>query len=293
MKEEIIWKLNILYSITGLPLTLIEETGKLQASFPIGSQKYFMPYNFQELLTVFYNENPKSDISIANLCAGFSWAMIRLQNHLYLIIGPASAISLKTQNIIELINHYIPTGMVAEYLSMTMSSPRTSYHKLQNIAALAKFLFTGHITQIDTLSSESIGSYFIGQENLYSLQQMEEVFLSNPSDNIPTNYSTHTQFCCDYINQHFHEKINVNRLAGLTFLNRTSLSDKFKKETGMSIPDYINNKRLEEAKYLLANTPMALADISSYLQYSTQSYFTVKFKQYCNLTPQQWRDGMR
>ena len=293
MKEELAWKLNILYSVTGLPLTLIEETGNILISFPSGNQKYIIPSNFKELLSVFYNENPKSDISIANLCAGFSCALIRLQKHLYLIVGPASAITLKTQNIIELINSYIPTGMVAEFLSMTMSSPRTSYHKLQSIAALARYLCTGQTTQIATLSAESIGSYFIGQENLYSLQQMEQVILKESSENIPKNYSAQTQFCSDYINQHFHEKITVSKLAELTFLNRSSLSDKFKKETGMTIQECINKKRLEEAKYLLANTPMALSDISAYLQYSTQSYFTVKFKQYCKVTPQQWRDGIR
>ncbi|SHL58623.1 AraC-type DNA-binding protein [Anaerocolumna jejuensis DSM 15929] len=293
MKEDILWKLNILYSVTGLPLTLVEEAGNIQASFPSGNQKYFMPSNFKELLQVIHTENPKSEISIANLCAGFSCAIIKLKKYLYLIIGPASAISLKTQNIIELINHYIPTGMAAEFLSMIMSSPRTSYIKLQNIAAMAKYIFTQRITLIDTLSSESIGSYFIGQENLYSLQQMEQVSLSVPIDDISRNYSNQTQFCCNYINQHFHEKINLNILAELTFLNRGSLSYRFRSETGMSIQEYTSRKRLEEAKYLLANTPMALSDISAYLQYSTQSYFTVKFKQYCNVTPQQWRDGIR
>lgn len=103
-------------------------------------------------------------------------------------------------------------------------------------------------------------------------------------------HSMETKKCCNYINQHLYEPISIDQLSKHANLCSKRLSERFKKEMGISIHTYINNLRIEEAKVMLSNSEIPIIEISNILQYSSQSYFTVKFKETCNMTPQKWRN---
>jgi AraC-like DNA-binding protein len=98
-------------------------------------------------------------------------------------------------------------------------------------------------------------------------------------------YSLATKKCCEYIREHLYEKISIGNLSAAVALNRRSLSIYFKRDTGKTILDYINARRLEEARILLKNTGQSISWISEVLQYSTQSYFGKKYKQFFGVTP--------
>ena len=68
------------------------------------------------------------------------------------------------------------------------------------------------------------------------------------------------------------------------------MADRFKKETGQSVADYLHAQKMQEAKYLLRSTDYTLADIAEFLNYASQSYFTKIFRQFTGQTPQQYRD---
>ena len=63
----------------------------------------------------------------------------------------------------------------------------------------------------------------------------------------------------------------------------------FKKETGMCIGDYINLRRLEIAKELLASTDDKIISISSSVGFNNVTYFNRLFKKQTGLTPLQYR----
>ena len=97
--------------------------------------------------------------------------------------------------------------------------------------------------------------------------------------------------CLDYISVHLHEGVTVERLSQVCNLCTRSLSLRFRKELGMGIPEYIHREKLREAEHLLRHTDYSLAEITSYLRYPSQSYFTQIFRKYLGQTPQQYRDG--
>ena len=97
--------------------------------------------------------------------------------------------------------------------------------------------------------------------------------------------------CLDYISVHLHEPIGIEQLARHCGLCSRSLSMRFREEMGMGIPEYIHREKLHEADYLLKNTSLSLAEISSFLNYPSQSYFTQVFKRYRGTTPQRYRDS--
>lgn len=99
--------------------------------------------------------------------------------------------------------------------------------------------------------------------------------------------------CLSYITVHLHEPINLEQLSQHCGLCTRSLSLRFKKEMGMGIPEYIHREKLQEAEYLLLHTDYSLSEITAYLNYPSQSYFTEIFKKYNQTTPQQFRDNRK
>jgi len=71
--------------------------------------------------------------------------------------------------------------------------------------------------------------------------------------------------------------------------SRSHFSHFFKSKTGMSLPEYINMRRVERAKELLLSTDMNNAEIAMSVGYSEPMYFHRAFKKLTNMTPQHYR----
>ena len=99
--------------------------------------------------------------------------------------------------------------------------------------------------------------------------------------------------CIAFISVHLHESIGLEQLSQHCGLCSRSLSLRFRDEIGMGIPEYIHREKLKEAEYLLRHTEYTLSEITSYLNYPSQSYFTQVFKKHLGMTPQQFRDRIR
>ena len=93
----------------------------------------------------------------------------------------------------------------------------------------------------------------------------------------------------NYIEHHLSEPITAEILARELFLSRPYLSMKFKKETGISLTDFIQNEKIEEAKKLLCHSSKSMTAISSYLGFSSPSHFTRVFKKCTGQTPHKYR----
>lgn len=92
-----------------------------------------------------------------------------------------------------------------------------------------------------------------------------------------------------YINQHFKEDITLDELAEIAFLNKYYLVHAFKKYTGLSPINFLIQKRIDEAKNLLTTTNYPVAEISSIIGFSSQSYFSQIFRKNTQMTPLQYR----
>ena len=102
--------------------------------------------------------------------------------------------------------------------------------------------------------------------------------------------SKHVSRCLDYIDRHLNEKILLEQLATHVGLNTSYLSVLFKKETGLSVSDYILRRKLEVAENMLKNSDYNCAEISSFLAFNSQSHFTESFRKKNGVTPKQFRD---
>lgn len=102
-------------------------------------------------------------------------------------------------------------------------------------------------------------------------------------------YSPLINSCCSYIHKHTHESVSLVDLSQLSNMCTRSLSKRFQKETGQSIVNYIQLSKIDEAKVLLLYTNKSISDISSYLAFSSQSYFSNIFKKHTGYTPNEYQ----
>lgn len=93
----------------------------------------------------------------------------------------------------------------------------------------------------------------------------------------------------DYIYLHLDKKITVDQLAKHVELNPAYLSSLFKKETGLTITDHIQNRRVECAENLLRFSDYSFIEIANITAFSSQSYFNTVFKKKTGMTPKSYR----
>lgn len=75
-------------------------------------------------------------------------------------------------------------------------------------------------------------------------------------------------------------------------INSSYLSTLFKKETGTTLTEYVNRKRIEHAIFLLNTTNLQIQTIAQACGIPDVNYFTKIFKKQIGITPKDYRDNI-
>lgn len=95
--------------------------------------------------------------------------------------------------------------------------------------------------------------------------------------------------CAKYVLRNIAHHITVDNLATHLHISRAYLCTLFKKETQMTLTEYIQKEKVLEAQRLLKHTDHSLLEIADYLAFSSQSHFQTVFKKITAQTPSQYR----
>ena len=95
-----------------------------------------------------------------------------------------------------------------------------------------------------------------------------------------------------YINMNISEPISLSTISSHINLSKEYISYIFKKETGKTVTDYINERKLFIAKEMILGTNYALSYISERLGYENYSYFTKVFKKRFDISPKELRKSV-
>ena len=93
----------------------------------------------------------------------------------------------------------------------------------------------------------------------------------------------------NYVQKHLTEPVDIEALSKAIFVSRTHLAVKFKKETGMTLTEFILKEKIEEGKRLLRYTDKPISAIAAYLGFSSQGHFANVFRKYVNSSPNEYR----
>lgn len=92
-----------------------------------------------------------------------------------------------------------------------------------------------------------------------------------------------------YLDDHFAENITLDFLATHFFISKFHLSREFKKATGITVGNYLNSRRINEAKQLLRFTKEPINVIAATCGIPDVNYFTKVFTKYESMTPSAYR----
>lgn len=92
-----------------------------------------------------------------------------------------------------------------------------------------------------------------------------------------------------YMRQNYKRDLSLGDISEYVALNETYFSGLFKKDTKKSIPEYLNQIRIEKAKELIAETNGKNYEIAEQVGIGNASYFSTIFKKQTGMTIQEYR----
>ncbi len=99
-------------------------------------------------------------------------------------------------------------------------------------------------------------------------------------------------FISRYVDDHISEDVSMQALSDASGYSTGYLARVFKQQEGVSIHDYITDKRIGLAKAMLMGSNMRVYEIASRCGYDNTAYFIRVFKIQTGLTPQEYKDSM-
>lgn len=92
-----------------------------------------------------------------------------------------------------------------------------------------------------------------------------------------------------YILVNLHHELSVGHLADRVNQNIDYFSRQFKLYTGARPVNYINEKRIERAQYLLGTSRKSYSEIGEQTGFDTLSYFSKTFKKFTGMSPRDYK----
>lgn len=96
---------------------------------------------------------------------------------------------------------------------------------------------------------------------------------------------------CQYIQKNAAKNITLEQTAALIHLSRSAFSKFFKRATGKTFSDYVNDIRIGNACYLLTESDKAINEIAFETGFESLTYFNRVFLKKKNVTPRDFRNA--
>ena len=123
----------------------------------------------------------------------------------------------------------------------------------------------------------------------YITDILTEFMIYSPGNGMGGTGTGNVEKALVYISEHFTEDIPVSLLAGISGLSEYYFIRIFRQNTGYTPHEYIINRRMASARYLLKYTQLTVKEICFSTGFSCESVFCNAFKKHHHMTPQQYR----
>ena len=131
-------------------------------------------------------------------------------------------------------------------------------------------------------------------ENIAVLRSIQDDMIREYCDlvklNSLQNYSQMIQKVIEHVMSYYDQQIDKAELATLLHTHPGNLSRRFKKETGMTITEYQQDLRINQAKHLLRTENLPVDEIAWIVGYKDPSYFGRVFKNATGYSPSGYRE---
>jgi AraC family transcriptional regulator len=96
-----------------------------------------------------------------------------------------------------------------------------------------------------------------------------------------------------YVQDNLHRDLRLAELSGLVHMSPYHFARLFKRSTGVSPHRFLVQRRIEQARALLAAQTLPIAEIARSVGFRTPSHFATIFRRISGITPSVDRNGKR
>lgn len=114
--------------------------------------------------------------------------------------------------------------------------------------------------------------------------------LRNSKARNPVNIPSRILNAMNYVQTHLHLNPTVKELAERANQNEDYFSRQFLLHTGLRPLQYIRNKKIERAQYLITTTDKTFLEIATETGFANLPHFSNTFKKISHLTPGEYRN---
>ncbi|GEM_PF-559299 len=206
----------------------------------------------------------------------------------------ASGNSLRMQELLELKRSFFPNSVCCDNQSATdvLRSCKNQLVVFNTVCRIAarqggvQPLYLHNIFNKYALIIERATSVQFLDDTLYSQMAME--YAESVLSFSISSYSPVIKKLVTFLTCHLNEDVTVQDLAKIHRMHISHISRKFKHETGMSIPEYVNLQRIGLGKLYFENGNTSIGEVSELLGFNDSNYFGKVFKKFTDLTPSQY-----
>ncbi len=110
-------------------------------------------------------------------------------------------------------------------------------------------------------------------------------------DHASGKYSTPVRRAVAHIESDLTADLRLHTIARSQNVNPSYLSSLFHKETGMTLTNYVNDKRIRSARHLLRSTNLQVQSVAQHCGIYDVNYFCKLFKQRTGMSPREYREA--
>lgn len=125
---------------------------------------------------------------------------------------------------------------------------------------------------------------------LQALQdEMYEAYFQEVKDHAYKTSSPFINRVIQYILLHLEDELNLSTLARTFQTQPSNLANQFKKETGLTVSNFVNQRRIDHACYYLKYSDLSVHTIATIVGYTDINYFSRTFKKLKGMTSSIYR----
>ncbi|RXF68194.1 helix-turn-helix domain-containing protein [Arcticibacter tournemirensis] len=179
---------------------------------------------------------------------------------------------------------------IENFKRLLQINPGRGINRSDNPKVYEKNIFYKEYQELNNL--QSLSTYFETQGIIFQLISKfltAATFKYNSFSKIPSKVMD----AISYIQINLNKTLTVSNLAERANLHPDYFSRLFQQYTGERPVDYIHEKRIERAQYLITTSDISLDQISTETGFENLPYFYRRFKKVTGMTPGQYRDRNR